>query len=219
MLAQLLTSATEFLNNGGMAIWVIAGLSVLTLALILWKAWDLAWMGAWGNRRRAETAVMAARRAQYDQALDAVRGRRAVRSVFAGAVVSMAARDHFAAEEESMRVGKGLIARARSGLRVLELISTIAPLLGLLGTVLGMIAAFQALQEAGNRADPSMLAGGIWEALLTTAAGMAVAIPASVALTWFESVTDRLRLDLEDIGTRMLQPDPAAPGDIAMAAE
>ena len=91
MLAQLLTSATEFLNNGGMAIWVIAGLSVLTLALILWKAWDLAWMGAWGNRRRAEAAVMAARRAQYDQALDAVRGRRAVRSVFAGAVVTMAA--------------------------------------------------------------------------------------------------------------------------------
>ena len=219
MLAQLLTSATEFLNNGGMAIWVIAGLSVLTLALILWKSWDLAWMGAWGNRRRAEAAVMAARRAQYDQALDAVRGRRAVRSVFAGAVVTMAARDHFAAEEEAMRVGKGLISRARSGLRVLELISTIAPLLGLLGTVLGMIAAFQALQEAGNRADPSMLAGGIWEALLTTAAGMAVAIPASVALTWFESVTDRLRLDLEDIGTRMLQPDPSAPGDIAMAAE
>jgi biopolymer transport protein ExbB len=65
---------------------------------------------------------------------------------------------------------------------VLELISTIAPLLGLLGTVLGMIAAFQALQESGSRADPAILAGGIWEALLTTAAGMAVAIPASITL-------------------------------------
>ena len=65
-----------------------------------------------------------------------------------------------------------------------------------------MIAAFRTLQESGGAADPSDLAGGIWEALLTTAAGMAVAIPASIALTWFEGVTDRLRLDLEDIGSR-----------------
>jgi biopolymer transport protein ExbB len=100
-------------------------------------------------------------------------------------------------------VARNLIARARSGLRPLELIATIAPLLGLLGTVLGMIAAFQALQEAGNRADPATLAGGIWEALLTTAAGMAVAIPASMALTWFESVVDRLRLEMEDAATRI----------------
>ena len=66
-----------------------------------------------------------------------------------------------------------------------------------------MIAAFQALQEAGARADPSTLAGGIWEALLTTAAGMAVAIPAAAALTYFESVIDRIRLDLEDAATRI----------------
>jgi biopolymer transport protein ExbB len=104
-----------------------------------------------------------------------------------------------------LRVAKQCLARARAGLRPLELIATIAPLLGLLGTVLGMISAFQALQEAGARADPSMLAGGIWEALLTTAAGMAVAIPASVAATWFESITDRLRLEMEDIGTRIFQ--------------
>ena len=51
-----------------------------------------------------------------------------------------------------------------------------------------MIAAFQALQEAGAQADPATLAGGIWEALLTTAMGMAVAIPASMALTWFDSI-------------------------------
>ena len=78
-----------------------------------------------------------------------------------------------------------------------------APLLGLLGTVLGMIAAFQALQEAGNRADPAMLAGGIWEALLTTAAGMAVAIPASAALTWCEAVIDSIRTDMEDLAARI----------------
>ncbi|MCE8471205.1 MotA/TolQ/ExbB proton channel family protein, partial [Rhodovulum sulfidophilum] len=84
-----------------------------------------------------------------------------------------------------------------------ELIAVIAPLLGLLGTVLGMIDAFQALQSAGAAADPADLAGGIWEALLTTAAGMAVAIPAAVALSWFESVADSARADMEDLATRL----------------
>ncbi|WP_415402151.1 MotA/TolQ/ExbB proton channel family protein [Tateyamaria sp. SN3-11] len=111
--------------------------------------------------------------------------------------------DQPGAEAETGRVAKALLTKARAGLRPLELIATIAPLLGLLGTVLGMIAAFQALQDAGSRADPATLAGGIWEALLTTAAGMAVAIPASMALTWFESVADRLRHELEDAATRI----------------
>jgi biopolymer transport protein ExbB len=93
-----------------------------------------------------------------------------------------------------------MLADAGTGLRALELIAAIAPLLGLLGTVMGMIEAFQTLQSAGAGADPAALAGGIWQALLTTAAGMAVAIPASLALSWGESVVDALRLDLEDIG-------------------
>ena len=66
-----------------------------------------------------------------------------------------------------------------------------------------MIEACQALQGSGGRADPSTLAGGIWEALLTTAAGMAVAIPAALALAWFEGVIDRVAADMEDLATRV----------------
>ena len=107
------------------------------------------------------------------------------------------------AREEAMRLARRLLVEARQGVRGLEVIATIAPLLGLLGTVLGMIAAFQALQGAGAGADPTVLAGGIWEALLTTAAGMAVAIPASVALSAFEGWADRLQSTLEDGLTRI----------------
>jgi biopolymer transport protein ExbB len=71
-----------------------------------------------------------------------------------------------------------------------------------------MIDAFQALQETGNSADPAALAGGIWEALLTTAAGMAVAIPAGVALAWFETLCERLQADLEDLATRVFTRGP-----------
>lgn len=193
----------DFMLLGGPAIWAIAALSVATVALILWKTWRLALIGAW-SKNRARDAVDAVLRGDSEGALNFVQGRRGVRSRVVGA--ALRARSIFeesAAREETARVAKAELAAARSGLRGLELISTIAPLIGLLGTVLGMITAFQALQDAGARADPAALAGGIWEALLTTAAGMAVAIPASAALTWFESVIDRLRLDLEDASTRI----------------
>ncbi len=86
------------------------------------------------------------------------------------------------------------LAPLEDGFRVLDTVAQLAPLLGLLGTVLGMIEAFQALQSAGSQVDPSALAGGIWAALLTTAAGLTVAMPASVALTWFEARIDQERL-------------------------
>ena len=119
--------------------------------------------------------------------------------------------DPEAAREECARVARACLRDAREGLRALDLIVTIAPLIGLLGTVLGMIDAFQALQDTGARADPAALAGGIWEALLTTAAGMAVAIPASMALSWLDSVADGLAHDFEDMATRLFNtPDAPA---------
>jgi hypothetical protein len=86
------------------------------------------------------------------------------------------------------------MARVERGFRLLDSIAQIAPLLGLFGTVLGMIAAFQALQASGQSVDPAALAGGIWVALLTTAGGLAIAMPTSLALTWLESRTEADRL-------------------------
>lgn len=81
---------------------------------------------------------------------------------------------------ELMRRGNEELARMNTWIRVLELIAMISPLLGLLGTVLGMIQSFQELELAEGAANASVLAGGIWQALLTTAAGLLVAIPAAV---------------------------------------
>lgn len=209
--------ALTFLRNGGPAIWAIAALSVATLALILWKSWRLALMGAW-SRGKAGRAVEAYQRGDAAAALGLVEGRRGIRSqVMATTLRSLDKLPAEAAREETARVAKRQLASARDGLGALELIATIAPLLGLLGTVLGMIAAFQALQAAGSRADPALLAGGIWEALLTTAAGMAVAIPASAALTWFESVVERMRRDIEDNAVRVFIA--AQPEALKLAAE
>ncbi len=185
------------LERGGPALWVIAALSVLTVALIAWKLWRLALAGAWAPAR-AEALVAGTGHPAPDSRNLRLRFASRVQAVLAGPLPAPAQRD------EITRLAMRELGPLRSGLRPLELIVTIAPLVGLLGTVLGMIEAFQALQDSGARADPSVLAGGIWEALLTTAAGMAVAIPAAVALSAFEGVAERVQADMEDMATRMM---------------
>ncbi|MFP4326913.1 MAG: MotA/TolQ/ExbB proton channel family protein [Paracoccaceae bacterium] len=204
-----LSGLAEFLARGGPALWVIAGLSVLTVALVLWKLTQLAGLGAW--RRGAVRPALEAWCHGEPDARTRAAAARGVRARLAHAAMAALIRfDPEAAREETHRVARAELAALRSGLRPLELIASIAPLVGLLGTVLGMIEAFQALQDSGAQADPSVLAGGIWEALLTTAAGMAVAIPAAAALTWFESVADSVQTDLEDIATRIFLHAPGA---------
>ncbi len=87
------------------------------------------------------------------------------------------------------------------------MIATIAPLLGLLGTVFGMIEAFQQMESAGKNVDPSILSGGIWEALLTTAAGLSVAIPVVVFENYFRSLVDRFKGNVEGAVTKVLTSD------------
>ena len=107
-------------------------------------------------------------------------------------------------EEEIDRRARNELASLRRWLRTLELFSTIAPLLGLLGTVLGMIDAFGELQSASGRVEPGLLAGGIATALLTTAGGLVVAILASITLAWLEARIEALVITMEDTITRAL---------------
>ena len=194
----------DVLDRGGAALWAIAALSVLALGVTLWKLWRLGAGGIWSAA--ADGVVVHWTAGRTSEAEAAAQGL----SDPLGQVVATAIRTRgdpamtdAQAREETERVARAQLADARSGLRILDLTVTVAPLLGLLGTVLGMIEAFQALQTAGSAADAAALAGGIWEALLTTAAGMAVAIPASVALTWFDSVIERLQARMEDAATRI----------------
>ena len=107
-------------------------------------------------------------------------------------------------EKEAIRVGNKKLSKMESGFWLLELIATISPLLGLFGTVLGMVDAFYMLQESGSNADPSTLSGGIWQALLTTAAGLVVAIPALVSLKCFERLTSVTSDRMENITLELL---------------
>ena len=215
-----LTAFTDFMAMGGPAIWVLAAIAALTAGLILWKVIRLTALGAWGHRqsRRALGIWLAGNRSGARADLGRAKGLYSAPLASAFDVGAVHGYTDETRREEVARVAAGKLAEARAGLRGLELVATIAPLIGLLGTVLGMVSAFQALEAAGSRADPSALAGGIWEALLTPAVGMAVAIPASAALTWFESIADRAQCRIEDMATQVLLAPPA-PRDARMAAE
>jgi biopolymer transport protein ExbB len=201
-----MSSSVSLMERGGVVIWLIAALSLVALTVIIWKTWRLARLGAWGGAA-AERAVEAYR-SSGTVPVSTGGGMRlrvvqvAIRSAADSTISDADAR------EETERVARRTLAEARAGLRALDVIATVAPLLGLLGTVLGMIGAFQALQASGGQADPSVLAGGIWEALLTTAAGMGVAIPAALALAWFESVVENVAADMEDLATRIFLSRP-----------
>ena len=81
----------------------------------------------------------------------------------------------------------------------LDIIAQISPLLGLLGTVIGMISSFNQLELGGTTVDPSVLAGGIWTALLTTAVGLIVAIPALISHHFFEKKIQDFQNNINNI--------------------
>ena len=91
-------------------------------------------------------------------------------------------------------------------------LASVTPLMGLLGTVLGMIAVFQGVvEEAGaeGMVDPTALAGGIWEALVTTAAGLGVAIPLYLGYRYLLGRLDSLAVEMEEASSNLL--DALAP--------
>jgi biopolymer transport protein ExbB len=100
--------------------------------------------------------------------------------------------------------GRHVVHELERFLNTLGTIAAMSPLLGLLGTVTGMISAFNAITEAGV-GDPRALSGGIGEALITTAAGLIVAIPALFAYRYLRGVVDALVVDMEKEATRLVQ--------------
>jgi biopolymer transport protein ExbB len=101
-------------------------------------------------------------------------------------------------EQELSVIGTRQVRLTEKGLSWLGLIATITPLLGLTGTVTGMINAFMVIEKSTS-VNPSMLAGGIWEALITTAAGLLVAIPIHIGHHYLEKQADDIAFLLKEI--------------------
>jgi biopolymer transport protein ExbB len=109
-------------------------------------------------------------------------------------------------EKQVSFIGTKQVRGLEKGLGVISLISVIAPLLGFTGTVTGMISAFMVIaNHSGSRVDPSLVAGGIYEALITTAGGLFVAIPSHVALHFLEDRLDEIAIRMKDVAMALFE--------------
>jgi len=111
-------------------------------------------------------------------------------------------------ESVASRLGSTELQRMERGFRSLSILGNTAPLLGLLGTIIGMIKAFMVIEVAGGRVDSQALAGGIWEAMLTTGVGLAVSIPVLLLLHMLEGMADRRAHSMRRYAMMMLEQLP-----------
>jgi biopolymer transport protein ExbB len=197
-----------FLDAGGPVVIILLFLSVAATAIVLVKLWQFHAMRI-GDRKGVAAALRHYRMGHETQALILVGNARNPILALMGLAIRGGHRGlgESVVREEVMRRGAEILEELRSWMRPLEVIASLAPLLGLFGTVLGMIEAFRNLADAGSRVDPSILSGGIWEALLTTAVGLGVAIPVVALLNWLERRIDRLAHDMENAVTLIFTVD------------
>lgn len=173
----------EILGDGGPIVLLLVVLSLVSVALIVVKIVQL--RGVLRGEKVRDAALQSWSKGERKSAIGVVRtGGSPIDRILMTAMNGVdQGQPRAALEAELEWRGNAEVAEMNRGIRILELIAMISPLLGLLGTVLGMIQSFQALALAEGAANASVLAAGIWQALLTTAAGLIVAIPAAIAAT------------------------------------
>ncbi|HIC91605.1 MAG TPA: MotA/TolQ/ExbB proton channel family protein [Syntrophaceae bacterium] len=188
----------EFIAKGGFLMLPIIFCSIISLAIILERGWHL-------HRAKVDTKSLFFQVERYikekrlNDALDlCIRTPGPVAKVLAVGIENHENNPQ-GREMAISRAGSQELRRLGKNLRSLAIIANVTPLLGLLGTVTGMIKAFIKIQELAGRADATVLAGGIWEALITTAAGLIVAIPAMCAHQYFEGRIDDMALEMKEV--------------------
>ncbi len=200
-----------FLAKGGILMIPILLCSVLGLAIFLERSVRFAVLRRRG-RYVADRVSALVREGKMSEALEAaLKSRSPMGRVLAHGLEVVEA-DRETLETVLVHSVEEEVRELSRYLQALATIGNIAPLLGLLGTVTGMIKAFMAIQELGGKVDASVLAGGIWEAMLTTAAGLFVALPVMVAHSYLTSQVDRYEARLQDGVVRLFKSKSMACG-------
>lgn len=192
----------ELMSAGGWLMVPILACSIIATAVVLERAWTL-------RRSRIMPANLVARiwewhreNALSDARIEEIRTGSPLGRMLAAGLIN---RNHSRAimKEAIEDTGRQVVAELERFLNTLATIASVAPLLGLLGTVLGMIDVFSVMMDAGVGNAP-VLAGGISKALITTAAGLSVAIPALMFHRYFDNRVARLALEMEEQSLRLV---------------
>ncbi len=193
----------EILQAGGWLMWPIVDCSVLATAIVCERLWSLRThkiipphlvSQVWKQYRRNQLDHTRLRQLQSGSPLGAILVAGLANYQYGREVMKEAIED----------AGRQVLHELERFLNALGTIASITPLIGLLGTVFGMIKVFSAITSAGV-GDPQILAGGISEALITTAAGLSVAIPALIFYRYFEGRVDELVMQMENEALRLVE--------------
>ena len=192
----------EIWEAGSFMMWPLGFCLVAGILIIIWKFIDLL-MKSLGNRRLLGEVDGLIAQQRLDQALALCEESKAP----AGQILSAGLKRY---KEGTERVTQAVenagaieVSKLERGLVWLATLSNVAPLLGFLGTVIGMIQAFQAIEIAGE-VEATLVAGGIKVALITTAFGLTIAIPVSIGHNYFVDRVDRIVIDMEESAQKMI---------------
>ena len=202
-----MSDIVDFLARGGWLMVPIAVASVVALAFFIERLWNLQRAKVLPDRFLEIISKLLEER-RFEKAEALCQGN----DSHVAAVLEAGIRYHGRSRETIKAVleeaGQREVHFMERFTGVLGAVATVAPLLGLLGTVTGMISVFQRVVNqaaAGQAADAGALANGIWEALITTAAGLTVAIPAYLAYRYIVGLIDRYAVELADVGLKAME--------------
>ena len=193
-----------FLSKGGVLMYPLFVCSVLVIAIAMER-----WLRLRQARTQAETLYGVAERIVNEQDADSAYQHLRVHSGPLAAVLRVLllsfSQDKGDLEEVALMQARRELRGLNARLPTLGLIAGLAPLIGLMGTVVGMVKAFQQVATIEGAVNPSHLAGGIWEALLTTVAGLAVAIPALIIHHVFDQRVKRYAFEMDYYGSALIR--------------
>lgn len=199
-------SAASIIEQGGPVVMILIGLSIVATTLVFLKLFQVLWFRI-GSNAGINKVIDLWLAGYTHEAYEIVKSngnptKNILAHLMRGLLQRTASKE--LVREDVERIALREVGKLRSYMRPMETVVQIAPLLGLFGTVIGMIEAFQTLQNAGSETDPAVLAGGIWVALLTTAVGLGVAIPLAFFVSWFDGRIESERLTMQEAITSLL---------------
>jgi biopolymer transport protein ExbB len=194
---QSISSVYDMIWNGGPLMWPLAACSIIALAYVVERTIRLR-EGELGSRSYARSILDALTQRGTAGALERCAAEPRPLGRVLQAALQRAGKPVLEREKAVEDAGQREARKLSANLRPLVVIGMIAPLLGLLGTVYGIIQAFSEVAFRQGQGKPEQLAAGLSQALVTTAAGLTIAVPAQAAYFWLKSKVDRFVRRAED---------------------
>ena len=192
----------DLFYKGGPLMYPLLFGSVLMIAIIIERGYHF--IRAKMNRHLLEKVAQAIESGDLEIAEDTARKSRGPVAAIIETVIQYRSFTQDVVENKISLRGDQELKRLSKNLHLLELTGKIAPMIGLLGTVIGMVEAFREVSSVQNMVDPSLLAGGIWEALITTVTGLFVGIPAVVFYHLYTNQVKSTAFTMKHIGEEIM---------------